>query len=236
MVFTHLPSTCRTDLLAARCHATQFEKERGYPGTHTNCQDTLAESIAEFGMTPDDVHDSLNLWMNTGWDDEGNFIPNVRRNKGKKGDQVKLLALMDVLAVPLICGSGDVSNTSNFWFRPIRVEVIGRTMDNDRIVEGLLKKHTGFINQRSPDQFRVSQIKSDRALAATPSFEHKFTLCPMPIESLKIKLSDADQKNLKKLVRRGFGSDLEDAFRTSVMTWYTRARTAQIVPEVLDID
>jgi uncharacterized protein YcgI (DUF1989 family) len=236
MVFTELPATCRTDLLAARCHATQFEKERGYPGTHTNCQDTLAESIAEFGLTPDDVHDSLNLWMNTGWDDEGNFIPNVRRNQGKKGDQVKLLALMDVLAVPLICGSGDVSNTSNYWFRSIKVEVTDNTPADDEIVATLLKKHTGFINQRTPDQFRIKDIKTDRDLTATDKFVPKFTLCPVPVETVTVQLSESDKKNLAKLVKRGFGEDDEDALRSAVMTWYTRNRTAQIVPETLDIE
>src|SRR5690625_1542317 len=118
MVIVEKPDTCVTDLLAARCHATQFERERNYPGLHTNCQDTLAEGIAEYGLSPDDVHDSLNFWMNTGWDDQGNFIPNVRPNSGQKGDTVILMALMDVLAVPNVCGSGDLSNTSNFWFNP----------------------------------------------------------------------------------------------------------------------
>ena len=32
---------------------------------HPNCQDTFAEAIREYGLTPDDVHDSFNLWFST---------------------------------------------------------------------------------------------------------------------------------------------------------------------------
>jgi uncharacterized protein YcgI (DUF1989 family) len=236
MVFLELPPTCRTDLLAARCHATQFEKERGYPGTHTNCQDTFAEAIAEYGLTPDDVHDSLNLWMNTGWDDEGNFIPNVRRNKGRKGDTVVLLALMDVLAVPQVCGSGDVSNTSNFWFRPIKVEVRDPTPATEKATAQLLKKHTGFINQRQPHQFKVSEIRRERELAANPDYRPEYIHSPMKIEKFMLDFTDADLRNVEKLMRREVGEDLEDTIRSSILTWYTRTRTAHIVPEALDID
>ena len=40
---------------------------------HPTCQDTLAEAIGEYGLTPDDVHDSLNLWMNTEVDHIGYY-------------------------------------------------------------------------------------------------------------------------------------------------------------------
>lgn len=236
MVIFDKPDTCITDLLGARCHATQFEKERGYPGTHTNCQDTLAEAIGEYGLCPDDVHDSLNFWMSTGWDDAGTYIPNVRRNPGRKGDTVVLLALMDVLAVPNVCGSGDVSNTSNFWFRPIRISVRERTPDSGRIADALNAKHTGFINQRKPAQFRVKPRDGDRALRRDPDYRPQYVNYPLEIRELTLKLTDADLENVRKLIRRGQGSDPEDAIRSAVMTWHTRHRTPQILPEVLDED
>ena len=53
------------------------------------------------------------MWMNTGWDDRGRW--DIRRNTGPQGDYVDLLALTDVLAVPIVCGSGDVTGISNFF-------------------------------------------------------------------------------------------------------------------------
>jgi uncharacterized protein len=236
MAILEKPETCRTDLLGARCHATQFEKECGYPGTHTNCQDTLAEAVAEYGLTPDDVHDSLNFWMNTGWDDEGTYLPNVKRNQGRKGDCVVLLALMDVLAVPNVCGSGDVSNTSNFWFRPIEITVRAASDDTRRIKDVLLSKHTGYLNQRKPEQFKVRPREKDRACRRDPNYKPEYVNFPLEIQSLEVDLTEADFANLRKLQRRGLGDDAEDTIRSAVMTWYRRYRTPQIVPEALDID
>lgn len=236
MVILEQPETCVTDLLGARCHATQFEKERGYPGTHTNCQDTLAEAIGEYGLTPDEVHDSLNFFMNTGWDDAGNYIPNVRRNPGRKGDTVVLLALMDVLAVPNVCGSGDVSNTSNFWFHPIKIEVRDATASTLKVVDVLQARHTGYLNQRKPEQYRVQDPRTDRELRRNPHYEPRFVNFPLKITEFEIELTASDIEDVRRLIRRGLGSDLEDTIRSAVMTWQARHRTPQIVPEALDID
>lgn len=236
MIILDKPETCVTDLLGARCHATQFEKERGYPGTHTNCQDTLAEAAAEYGLTPDDVHDSLNFWMNTGWDDNGTYIPNVRRNTGKVGDTVVLLALMDVLAVPNVCGSGDVSNTSNFWFRPIRIVQREGTKKTQEITDRLREKHTGFLNQRTPDQFKVKHKQVDRACRKDPDYVPEYVNFPLRVHDMSIPMTEADMENLQALISRNQGSDPEDAFRSAVMTWHARHRTPQIVPEALDLD
>jgi uncharacterized protein YcgI (DUF1989 family) len=236
MVFLEKPDTCTTDLLAARCHATQFEKERGYPGLHTNCQDTFAESIGEYGLCPDDVHDSLNMWMNTGWDDAGNFIPNVRRNTGRKGDTVVLLALMDVLAVPIVCGSGDVSNTSNFWFRPVGISVRDATGGTQAAVDKLLARHTGYINQRSPEQYRVQPRDTNRAPRLDRTYKPQFVNYPVQVRDVEVDLTSEDDHNLQRLMKMNQGDSREEAFRTAVMTWYTRNRTRQIIPESLDID
>src|SRR5262245_53699749 len=74
-----IPETCRTDLLGGRCRASLFDR-RGY-GLHTNCQDTLSAAIGEYDLTPDDVHDSLNLWMNTEWDSVGTLPCKIQDEK-----------------------------------------------------------------------------------------------------------------------------------------------------------
>lgn len=235
MVLVDKPDNCLTDLLAARCHATQFERERHYPGTHTNCQDTLAEAIAEYGLTPDDVHDSLNFWMNTGWDDQGNFIPNVRLNSGKKGDTVVLMAMMDVLAVPNVCGSGDLSNTSNFWFNPVQVEVRDPSAETRGLTEKLLKQHTGFINRRTPDQFKAKHQVANRECVRNEEYVPEYVNFPIQTRDIAFSLSDSDMENLKQLMRRGTGPDLESVFRSAALTWFTKNHTPQIVKEYLPV-
>lgn len=228
MVASYMADTCLTDLIASRCQAALFEKH-GFKSTHTNCQDTFAETIGEYGLTPDDVHDSLNFWMNTGWDNFGSFFPTIQRNPGKKGDYVDLLALMDVLAVPIVCGSGDVFNTSNFWLKPLKIEKFGRSEETQRIVQAYLNKHTGLKNQRRVEDFRIRNILANRELKPIPGYEPHFVNFPLIPKSFTIDLSDAEYKQVKYLQERGLGSDDEDAVRSAVMTWIMRALAPQIV-------
>ena len=59
----------------------------------------------------------------------------------------------------------------------------------------------------------------------------------MPLHTFKINLTEEDYRQVKALKMRGMGDDDEDAFRSAVMTWYTRNRTPQILPErLLDLD
>jgi len=142
---------------------------------------------------------------------------------------------MDVLAVPNVCGSGDVSNTSNYWFRPIKIEVRDTTAATMAAAQELRRQHTGFRNQRKPEQFKVSAIKADRELRKDPSFVGQFVNTPMKLETFEVELSAQDQAVIASVLERGGALDEEDAFRAAVMTWYTRNRTPQIVREFFDI-
>jgi uncharacterized protein len=102
------------------------------------------------------------MWMHTIWD--GNFFP--IRNVGPQGDYVDLLALMDVLAVPIICGSGDLGQISNFGFKPIQVQVFDASDETCAVMKSYLDRCTGFSNQRKRDDFRVKDIRKGRKLHA----------------------------------------------------------------------
>src|SRR4029079_3192829 len=102
------------DVLFRRCSAYVYEAAYGF-AVHTNCHDILAEAQREYGLTPDDVHDSFNLFMHTGVDASGE--PYIASQKAKKGDYIELIALIDVLAVPNVCGA-DVTVTSDFCLKP----------------------------------------------------------------------------------------------------------------------
>lgn len=218
MLLVDVPETCVTDLLGARCHAVPFEKAMGYPGVHTNCQDIQSECIGEYGLTPDDVHDSLNFWMDSGWDEDGHYFPNNGRSTAQKGDTVSILAVMDVLAVPNICGGGDFSTTSNYWFNPIEIIVREANDETRRKVDEIRSQHTGFRTQRGPADFRVREIKADRVLKKVSGYEPRFSHHPIGVTPLTVELGKSDRADLDALMAKGLGNDPEDALRYGVMS------------------
>ena len=50
------------DVMFPRCSANLYESVYGFR-KHTNCHDIQSEAQREYGLTPDDVHDSFNLFM-----------------------------------------------------------------------------------------------------------------------------------------------------------------------------
>ncbi len=91
------------DLLFSRCNERYFEMltgERGRP----NCQDNLAQAIADFDLTPDYVHDAFNIFMTTGVDDQGRLF--FLEPDAKKGDYVELYAEIDSIVAVSACPGG----------------------------------------------------------------------------------------------------------------------------------
>src|SRR6202034_1480 len=83
----------------------------------------------------------------------------MTRQTTKPGDHVDLLALMDVLAVPNVCGA-DVMRTSNFALKPLKLTVFAATeADLARVPNTPV-----LASQRTPKDFRNPAIKSDRPL------------------------------------------------------------------------
>ena len=221
MALLEIPETCVTDLLAARCNAARFEIVFGFD-LHTNCADTFAEAIGEYGLTPDDAHDSLNMWMNT------DITPDQKTeyswNTGKKGDYVDWLALMDVLAVPIVCGSGDVNFTANFCFKPIQIQVFEQSTETDTLVQGHLQEYGNLKNQRSVDAFRVKDIKKERELTPMPGYEPRFVNFPITLKEIEIELTNEDYEGIQYLKQRQFPDTDEEVVRAAVMSWYSKNR------------
>jgi uncharacterized protein YcgI (DUF1989 family) len=215
-----LSEHCVTDLLGGRCRAGSMARA-GY-GLHTNCQDTLAVAIGEYGLTPDDVHDALNLWYNTEWDVNGRG--RTLRNTATKGDYVDLLALMDTLAVPVICGSGDVRLSSNFWLKPIRVQVFAASDESLALVRDVARGHAGVIGQRTPADFAVSAIKADRELYPNPDYVPQFVNYPLKTRTMSVRLSPAELATAEAMAARAVGRDVPEVLRNALLYWYTRNR------------
>src|SRR6266849_4620228 len=151
----------RNDVLFPRCSAYIYESAYGFD-VHTNCHDIQAEAQREYGLTPDDVHDSFNIFMCTEVTLDGHAT--MTRQSTKPGDHVDLLALMDVLAVPNVCGA-DVMRTSNFSLKPIKLTVFAATPADLDAVPDVPR----LASQRTPSDFRNPTIKPDRALRRDPT-------------------------------------------------------------------
>ncbi len=151
------------DVNYPRCSAFLFEYHFGfdkYPA-HSNCHDILAETIREWGLTPDDVHDSFNGFMHTGVKNGNLYIDQML---AKEGDYIELLAQIDTLAVPICCGA-DVMATSNYELKALKVTIYdGSDSDHEQLVS------EKFTHQRRPDEFRQPKIKVDRPLYRDESY------------------------------------------------------------------
>lgn len=213
-VLARVPETCVIDTIAARCTAPLFELRMGFDW-HTNCQDTLAEAIREYELTPDDVHDSCNFFMNTTWEAGGG--PHWSEwNTAQPGDVVDLVACMDVLAVPIVCGSGDVTLSGNFWLEPIEVSVWTGSPATQAIADWAAGR---FIARRStvtPEDYRVKQIKPDRPLTPDPHYSPAYRQTPMKSTELEVTMDPQVQEELEDIAHE-MGCRLEVASRRLVM-------------------
>src|SRR5579871_756914 len=168
----------RNDVLFPRCSSDLYESSYGFDA-HTNCHDIQAEAQREYGLTPDDVHDSFNLFMCTEVTLDGRAT--ITRQTSRPGDHVDLLALVDVLAIPNVCGA-DVMRTSNFGLKPIKLVVFEATeaeMDS-------APKTPILRSQRTPRDFRNPTIKADRALVRDPSYTPQFVNVPIREEIVEV--------------------------------------------------
>ena len=182
----------RNDVLFPRCSAYVYESAYGFD-VHTNCHDIQAEAQREYGLTPDDVHDSFNLFMCTEVTLDGHAT--MTRQDTKPGDHVDLLALMDVLAVPNVCGA-DVMRTSNFSLKPIRLTVFYAT-------EADLATAPEVADPAQPAHARrISAIRPSRPTArcaAIPSYAPEFPNVPIVVSDLPVSLSAEEAELLGRV-------------------------------------
>lgn len=224
-LITKMPITLKTDTLGARCNAIYFELYLDFEW-HTNCQDTFAECIREFGITPDDTHDSFNLWVNMVVDSERRA--GAMWNPAKAGDYVDLLALFDTLAVPIICGSGDITEVSNYSLKPIRIQIFEKSKETLSIVDLLEDKLSSFKNQNRGKNMSSINIQMNRKLEADPRYTSDFQSYPLKTENVSIELSEKEVQAAQDLIKRGdYGSTVEEVIRTSVMRWWGLNRSAE---------
>ena len=207
------------DVLYPRCTGFLYEYQFGFD-THTNCHDILAESIREYGLTPDDVHDSFNFWMHTGVDEDDH--PYIKRMLAKRGDFVELLAQVDVLAIPNVCGA-DVFSTSNFELKPLKLQVFQATAAQRE--RWLLPEERRYRNQRTPADFRQPTIKADRALTRDDAYSPEWPVYPIVKQAVSVPLSDDEYARIAVLRADGnFGQEDGEIVRHAFFSWWIEHR------------
>lgn len=203
------------DVNYPRCTAFLYEFHFGYD-MHTNCHDIQAEAQREYGLTPDDVHDSFNFWMHTGVTRQGRLY--IKQLRAKKGDYVELIAHLDTLAVPNVCGA-DVMGTSNFELKPLRLQVFEATSEEK--AKWLLPEKPRYKNQRSPTDFKIKEIKATRGLVRDAAYRPEWPVYPIVKKSVACEFSASDRRLVNRLRALGtFGEADGEIVRYVFFSWW----------------
>lgn len=216
-VILEMPDTCHLDIAGHRCSRPLFEKGWGSLD-HTNCQDTFAEAIREYGLTPDDVHDSFNLWMSTRIDEQGR--KQIRWNPAQKADHVDFLAMFDSLAVPIVCGGSDLTGISNFTLAPLRIQVFESSQSSMTVVEEVERRWGKLRGQKTSEDFEVKQIYAMRELRRDPNYKPNFIPTPARV-ALELPATPDEEKLIASLLGTGiYGKTSGEAVRIGFMRWW----------------
>lgn len=224
-----IADTCELDIVGHRCNRVFQELGWGMT-THANCQDTLAEAIREYGLTPDDVHDSFNLWMATTIDEHGHR--QFKWNPARRGDRIDLLATFDVLAASVICGLGDLVGINNFTFEPVKLEVFERSESTAALVDEIERRWGTMESQVKEADLADVPVLASRPLKRDPSYVPDYRPAPVA-QSLEVTLTGEECGLLDGLVATGvYGETRGEAIRAAFMRWsnsnITRVRRAKI--------
>jgi hypothetical protein len=158
------------------------------------------------------VHDSFNLFMYAEISRDGRAT--ITRRDTKPGDHVDLMALVDVLAVPNVCGA-DAMRTSYFALKPIKPTLFEAT-DADLAAP---PKTPTLKSQRTPKDFRNPTIKTERRLSRDSAYVAEFVNTPIRLEDVAIELSDEEAQMLGGLRLSVYGVDDGAALRDILFTW-----------------
>ena len=111
----------RHDFLLTPCSADTFRIIYGHEHPHRGCFGNLCAALDQYGIAPDDIPISFNIFMHVTVESETGKVA-VLPPKSKAGDHVLIEARMDLI-VGLTACSAEMSN--NYAFKPIGYEILG---------------------------------------------------------------------------------------------------------------
>jgi uncharacterized protein YcgI (DUF1989 family) len=113
-------SAGRHDMLLSPCSQEMFEKLYGVVGHHPSCLENLSLALAPYGVGPDAITDSLNVFMTVDVDAHTGEVT-VGIPSSVPGSRFVLRAQMD-LVVGITACSAELTNNGSF--KPIDVEIV----------------------------------------------------------------------------------------------------------------
>lgn len=109
----------RHDFLLTPCSPETFQIIYKNEHYHPSCFENLHTNLARFGIAPDAIPTTLNLFMNVEVNADGGLA--IKPPRSRAGDSVTLRAEMDLI-VGLTACSAEMSN--NYLFKPIGYEIL----------------------------------------------------------------------------------------------------------------
>lgn len=111
----------RHDFLLTPCSAAMFRIIYGHEDPHRGCFGNLCAALEPYGIAPDSIPITFNVFMNVSVDGDTGKIA-VLPPRSKAGDHLVIEACMDLLVGLTACSAG-MSN--NFSFKPIGYRIDG---------------------------------------------------------------------------------------------------------------
>lgn len=108
----------RHDFILTPCSPDTFRILYKDDSAHPSCFENLCKHLVPFGIGPDDIPTTLNLFMNVEFGPDGQL--SIKAPRSRAGDSVTLRAEMDLI-VGLTACSAEKSN--NYKFKPIGYEI-----------------------------------------------------------------------------------------------------------------
>ena len=123
IMFTVVEDTIKNHFgnMAGRCSARMIELRGDVTAPRRTCQENVAEALAPYGITSDDITDMFNVFMNVDQDNDGNFT--IKESAAKPGDHIDLLAEMDILAGISAC-PGEAGGSNGNRAKPLGIQVL----------------------------------------------------------------------------------------------------------------
>ena len=111
-------SVGRHDFLLTPCSVDTFRIIYGDKTPHRGCFGNLVEALAPFGIGPDDIPVTFNVFMNVVIDGDGRF--SVKPPLSRAGDRFVVRAEVDLIVGLTACSAPQSNNGS---FKPIHYEI-----------------------------------------------------------------------------------------------------------------
>ncbi|MDB5876949.1 MAG: uncharacterized protein JWQ41_363 [Variovorax sp.] len=109
----------RHDFLLTPCSQEMFEILYKHKGHHPSCFENLYKAFAPFGIQPEQIGTTFNIFMNVEVAPDGQV--SVKPPLSKAGDFIELRAEMDMVCALTSCSA---ENSNNGSFKPIDYEII----------------------------------------------------------------------------------------------------------------